>query len=55
VVSCRPGIGGFQGTNKRREPPSLSSVGAAQDGEARQGPRQGELPASLTASLKRSL
>ena len=53
VVSS--GNRGFPRHKQAEEATSLSSVGAVQGGEPRQGLRQGELPASPTASLKRSL
>jgi hypothetical protein len=46
---------GVPGHTQAKGADSLTSVCAAQGGEARQGPGQGELPASLTASLMGSL
>lgn len=46
---------GVPGPKEAEGTASLFGVGAAQGGEARQGPGQGELPASLTASLNGSL
>jgi hypothetical protein len=45
------------GLRSLRKPGVASLVGvcAVQGGEAQEGPRQGELPASLTASLMGSL
>jgi hypothetical protein len=50
-----PGNRRFPGIRKPRELPPCFRVCAGQGGEARQGPRQGELPTSLTASLIGSL
>jgi hypothetical protein len=50
-MSPPPEIGGFMGHREAQGTASLTSVYAAQNGEARQGPRQGELPASLIGSL----
>jgi hypothetical protein len=46
---------GFRGHRQAKGIASLAGIYAAQGGEARQGPRQGELPASLAASLIESL
>jgi hypothetical protein len=53
-VVC-PGNRGFPGPREAEGATSLADVCAAQDREARHGPRQGELPASLPASLSGSL
>jgi hypothetical protein len=53
VVST--GNRGFPGHREAQAATSLSDVCAAQGREVRQGPRRGELPASLAASLIGSL
>jgi hypothetical protein len=50
-----PGKSGVLRSFRKPGVASLAGVSAAQGGEARQGPRQGELPASLPASLIGSL
>jgi hypothetical protein len=49
------GIGGIRGLRKRRELHPCSVLVQIRVGRQGQGPGQGELPASLTASLMGSL
>ena len=51
MVSPRPENREFPGPTEVEGATSLADVCAAQGREARQGPGQGELPASLPASL----
>jgi hypothetical protein len=51
VVSSTPEIGGFRGMGKWRELPPCLVFMQLRVGRQGQGPRQGELPDSLPASL----
>jgi hypothetical protein len=55
VVSSAPEIGSFRGMGTWRELPPCLVFGQLRVGRQGQGPRQGELPASLPASLIGSL